>query len=325
MKRPVPLGAGRVAAVAALSLLLVPVLFLTEAYVTVRCTALTASFLSRRLTEAYNAVSRTETYGEILDSAVPEITRAMRLQIPLGMGGALSGTVAALFPPSWLFRESTRLTGELLAWFNGRSTKPDLTVSLGWVRDELPRRLARSMAGRLDGMAAVSSGLRRALAALPEGADASSILEAEIRKGVTGIPDTLDLSQAMGKDRWAALVRLRNLNLLYSLFLIFAVPAVLAALLILAGGPATGLAGAGGALLASSGLYLAASLLGRGPAQAAVAEAARSLPRWLSWLAAVLSPGLDEVLAYGWTAFRVGAAVAAGLLLASFLVSRVKE
>lgn len=320
-----PLAAPRIAAVAALALFLVPVLFLTEAYVTVRCTAFTSPFLSRRLTEAYNAVSRPDVFRDLLDTAIPRITGALKLQVPVELTGAVEEATAASFTPAWLLRESTRTGGELLSWFNGRSAKPDLAVSLAWFREDFPRRLARSAAARLNRATDAGFGTRRILGGIPDGVDPEAAIEAEIRRGFSGVPDAVDLAQLMGADAWGFLARLRGLNLLYSLFLIFVIPAVLGALLLLAGGPEAGLAGAGGALLAASGLFLAAARIGRSPVEEAVRRAAGGLPAFLSWLPDALIPGLAEVFEYAGTAFRVGAGISLALLAAAFLASRVRD
>lgn len=316
-----PLTIPRRLALVPIGMLLVAALLLVQLYLAAYGSVLRYSFVQRLVREAVVPLKDAENHRNLVRSIVMGVLRGTRTFIPYELQEPVVDAAVRTVTPAWIESTGQELALELWSYLKGQQTSLAPTVHLGSLKASFAARLGRLLTYQYRETIESDPDLQRMLRRAPPGADVPAMIAEQVSREIEDLPDSVDLLALAGKDASAALSSVRNLNLLYALFLSYSVPiALLVAAFILSNYRATAILG-GATLLASGAAALAVSVFGRGPLPtAAAALVPRQVIELLPWLEGVIVAMLNEPFErlepIGVIAAVAGAvAIAAGVLL----------
>jgi len=316
-----PLTIPRRLALVPVGILLAAALLPAQLYLAAYGTVLRSSFVQRLVREAVVPLQDAENHRNLVRRIVTEVLRGTKTFIPLGLQEPVVDAAVRTITPAWIESAGQELARELWSYLKGQQASLAPVVHLGSIKASFAARLGRLLAYQYRHAIESDPDIQRMLRRAPPGADVPAMIAEQVTREIEDLPESVDLLALAGRDASAALSRVRNLNLLYALFLSYTVPvALLVVAFVLSNYAATAILG-GATLLVSGAMTLAISVFGRGPLpRAAAALVPRQVIELLPWLegmiVAMLQEPFDHLRLIGVIAAVAGAvAIVAGVLL----------
>jgi len=276
-------------------LLLALVLVAGQAMILAQESVLKTSFLLPHVERLFSTISAPPTHEEIIRYFVSEMLHDSRVRgITADLRARLMNASIKAFSPQWIQEELLAILNKVLAVLRGRSQDLKLTIFLSRRKDVLISELTRDMP--------------------PED-------EREIRAGGSVVPDSVELTDLVGKEVPATLRLLGSRYILFSLLFVYVIPGVLVLLGLQLGRVRWGIVGIGAATLVSgiAGLIGFSRLLPEVSGQL-MSSALVGLPSAFSWVTGFAREVAGAVLATGRTIALAFSAAGAGILATGVLI-----
>ncbi len=268
-----------------LMVLFIPILMITEVYISLQKTLFDPHFITPYLENAFREIRNPGVYRRMVSLLIePAITtnfmRGNEALYELAVDAAVQ-TIRV----RWVETETIRLANEFLLLWRAKPVKYDFTLYLGGLKSSFAGNLSRRILALAQSGDEEWSYLREELDKIPPGHNPLPLIQEEIEKSLKGIPDTVDLLSFFGEEAGANLKRIRSVYLLYSLFLIYILPLIFVFLFFRLSSPKAGFIFTGSSILLSGALILCFVHFGGSTAAGnAAARLMGNLPEGLVWL-----------------------------------------
>ncbi len=281
-----------------LTVLFIPILMITEVYISLHKTFFDPHFITPYLENAFGEIRNPGVYRRVMSLLIEPAVRTNFMRRNEALYELAVDAAVQTIRVHWVETETIRLVNEFLFLWRAKPVKYDFTLYLGGLKSSFAGNLSRRILALAQSGDGEWSYLREELDKIPPGYNPLPLIQEEIEKTLKGIPDTVDLLSLFGEKTGANLKRIRSVYLLYSLFLIYILPIVFIFLLFRLSSPKAGFILTGSSILLSGILILC--FVHFGGSASAINAAARlmgDLPEGLAWLNDIAQSMLTDAFA----------------------------